>query len=62
MFAGRDRAGQLYRAAIKQQLLRQRRFAGVRMGDNGECTSLKDLFGNIHKNGKDSTDLAKDNL
>ena len=60
IFAGRDRAGQLHRAAVKQELLRQRRFAGVRMRDDGECAPLLDFLGNLHKSPKDSTDLAKD--
>jgi len=59
VLAGGDGAGQLDCAAVKQELLRQRRFAGVRMRDNGERAPFLDFFGNLHRNAKDSTDLAK---
>ena len=36
VLAGGDRAGQLDRAAVEQQLFRQRRLAGVRVRDDGE--------------------------
>lgn len=32
-------SGNMYRPAAKQQLLCQRGFTGIRMGDDSECTS-----------------------
>ena len=36
ILARRDRAGELHRAAVQQELFRERRLAGVRMRDDGE--------------------------
>ena len=42
-------AGELHRAAVKQQLFRQRRLAGVRMRNDGERAPPLDFSGNAHK-------------
>ena len=41
--AAANGAGQLDGAGVQQQLLRQRRLAGVRMGDDGEGAAPRDL-------------------
>ncbi len=49
VFARGDRAGELHRAAVKQELLRQRGLARVRMRDDGERAPFLDFFRDIHK-------------
>jgi len=40
MFARGHRAGQLDRAAVKEELFGERRFAGIRMRDDGERSAF----------------------
>src|SRR5205823_7395856 len=49
VFTRGHRAGELHRAAVQQQLLRQRGLACVRMRDDGEGAPSLNLFGVIHK-------------
>ena len=49
VFARGDRAGELHRAAVKQQLFRKRGLARVRMRDDGERAPFLDFFRNVHK-------------
>ena len=49
VFAGGNRAGELHGATIKQQLLRERGLARVRMRDDGERAPLLNFFRNAHK-------------
>ena len=49
-----DRAGELHRAAVKQELFRQRGLARVRMRDDGERAPRLNCSYGIHKDGKDS--------
>ena len=44
-----DRAGELHRAAVKQELLRQRGLARVRMRDDGERAPFLNFFRDGHK-------------
>lgn len=60
MFSSRDRAGQLHRAAVQQKLFRQRRFAGVRMRNDGECSPPLNFFGDVHKDAEVSTTCLED--
>src|SRR3984957_12513430 len=62
MFAGRDGTGQLDGAPVKQQLFGQRRFASVRVRNNGERAAFLDFTCNIHKNAQGSTDWRKRKL
>ena len=43
-----DRAGELHRAAVEQELLGQRGLAGVGVGDDGEGSSPGDFFVKVH--------------
>jgi hypothetical protein len=59
VFAGGDRAGQLHRAAVKQQLFRQRGLARVRMRDDGERAPLLNFFRDVHKGENDNKKSGK---
>ena len=45
VFARGHAAGELHRAAVEQEFLRQRRLAGVRVGNDGERAAATDLAG-----------------
>ena len=49
VFARGDGAGELHRAAVQQQLFRQRGFTRVRMRDDGECSPTLDFFLDAHR-------------
>ena len=49
VFARGNRAGELHRAAVQQQLFRQRGLARVRMRNDGERTPPLNLFAVVHK-------------
>ena len=52
-----DRPGQLHRAAVEQELLRQRGLAGIRVGDDGEGAAAGDLVVNLHRGVFEETEL-----
>src|SRR5207253_1960031 len=58
VFAGGDRTGELHGAAVQEELLRQRGFAGIGMRDDGERAPFLDFFRDIHKGANSITDFA----
>src|ERR1035441_9593352 len=57
-----DRAGELHRAAVKQELFRQRGLARVRMRDDGERAPRLNCSYRFHKDANNSTESPWDKL
>ena len=60
IFARGDRAGELHRATIEQELFGERRFAGVGMRDDGKRAAPGDFTFYVHKGGDFSRRLGAD--
>lgn len=60
MFSRCDGTGELHCATVKQQFFRQRGFARVRMGNDGERAPPLNFFCDIHKSAERSTKLIRD--
>ena len=58
VLAGRDRTGQLHGTAIQQEFLRQRGFAGVRVGNNRKGAASGNL--GLHERGMSHSRILAD--
>ena len=54
VFAGSDGAGQVERIAVEQELLSQRRFAGIGVRDDGKGAAAGDFLGRCGHDGRES--------